>query len=227
VPLKLYEHPFALFCQKVLIALYEREIAFEPVIEQADFSRAELAELWPPASIPVLVDSDDDRVVPETSIIIEYLDRFESGQPRLIPTDPDLALEARHWDRFCDGHVAGPVQTIVFEALKPSERRDPEGEAGARGELDTAYAVLDDQLADRPWLAGDEFSIADCAAAPALFYAFVPHPWDEGRHPNLTRYYRELARRPSYARVIEEARPYRELYPLPWPEDVDKYHSGG
>jgi glutathione S-transferase len=206
--LTLYEHPFALYCQKVVIALYERGIAFDRVVVGEDVSREQLAELWPMASIPVLRDDEAEVIVPETTIIIEYLDR----------------IEARGWDRFLDQYVSTPVQTIVFDALKPEGRRDPETVADARRTLDTAYDVLEGHLAGRELAAGSGFTVADCAAAPALFYAWVPNPWDERTHPNLTRYYRDLAHRPSYAKVIDEARPYRDVYPLPWPEDPDRYH---
>lgn len=223
--LTLYEHPFALYCQKVLIALYERGIDFERVVVGDDISREDLAEVWPMASIPVLRHDEAEVIVPETTIIIEYLDRIEAGTRPMIPADPDEALEARGWDRFFDQYVATPVQTIVFDALKPEERRDPETVADARRTLDAAYGLLEGHLEGREVAAGSAFSIADCAAAPALFYAWVPQPWSEAAHPNLTRYYRDLAHRPSYARVIDEARPYRHVYPLPWPEDPDRYHA--
>jgi len=222
--LTLYEHPFALYCQKVVIALYERGIGFDRVVVGEDVSREQLAEVWPMASIPVLRDDEAEVIVPETTIIIEYLDRIEADGPPMIPTDADEALEARGWDRFLDQYVSTPVQTIVFDALKPEERRDPETVADARRTLDTAYDVLEGHLAGRELAAGSGFTVADCAAAPALFYAWVPNPWDERTHPNLTRYYRDLAHRPSYAKVIDEARPYRDVYPLPWPEDPDRYH---
>jgi glutathione S-transferase len=215
MPLTLYEHPFALYCQKVIVALHERGLAFEAKVESADFTREDLAELWPMASIPVL--RDGDRVVPETSVIIEYLDGLEAPGPRLV-----TSLEARLWDRFCDGYVATPVQTVVGDTFR--ETPDAEGVAGARATLDRAYAALESQLDGRDWLTGADFTIADCAAAPALFYALAIHRWDEDSHRNLTRYYRALARRPSFRQVIDAARPYRDLFPLPWPEDVDRHH---
>ncbi len=223
--LLLYEHPFALYCQKVLIALHERRLPFEALIEQEDFTREELAELWPMASIPVLRDEAADRTVPETSVIIEYLDGLDADGPRMIPADRDRALGARLWERFFDGYVSDQVQRIVFDALKPPERRDPEAVANTRTVLDTAYDALEAQLAGNEWAAGDEFTIADCAGAPALFYAFALHHPDENRHTEITRYYRALARRPSFALVIEEGRPYRDLFPLPWPDDMDRHHG--
>lgn len=208
--LTLYEHPFALYCQKVLVALEEEGVAYEVLEEQRDFDRSELAELWPPASIPVL--RDGDRVIGETSIIIEYV-----AGPRLVPS-----LEARLWDRLCDQYVSNAVQAVVYETI--AERFDQNAIAQARGQLDMAYGMLEVQLAGTEFLAGDRFTIADCAAAPGLFYALAIHPWDEDGHPKLTRYYRVLAQRPSFAKVIADARPYRHLFPLPWPEDFDRYH---
>jgi glutathione S-transferase len=206
----LYEHPFALYCQKVLIALNDLGVDYDVLEEQRDFDRSELAELWPPASIPVL--RDGDRIVGETSIIIEYV-----AGARLVPT-----LEARTWDRLCDQYVSDSVQAVVFDTIE--ERFDERAVARAHGRLDMAYGMLEAQLAEHEFLAGDGFTIADCAAAPGLFYALAIHPWDEGAHPQLTRYYRALARRPSVAKVIDDARPYRHLFPLPWPADIDRYH---
>jgi glutathione S-transferase len=208
--LTLYEHPFALYCQKVLIALEELGVVYEILEEQRDFDRAELADLWPPASIPVL--RDGDQVVGESSIIIEHV-----AGTRLVPS-----LEARKWDRICDQYVSNAVQAIVAEAIE--ERSDHRALAGARGRLDMAYGMLEAQLALSEFLAGDTLTIADCAAAPGLFYALAIHPWDEGRHPQLTRYYRALAHRPSFTKVIADARAYRHLFPLPWPPDFDRYH---
>jgi glutathione S-transferase len=208
--LTLYEHPFALYCQKVLVALNELGVNYEVLEEQRDFDRAELAGLWPPASIPVL--RDGDQVIGETSIIIEYV----AGE-RLVPS-----LEARKWDRLCDQYVSDAVQAIVFDTV--DERFDRRAVARARSRLDMAYGMVEAQLAVNELLAGEAFTIADCAAAPGLFYALAIHPWDEGTHPQLTRYYRALAQRPSVAKVIEHARPYRHLFPLPWPDDFDRYH---
>jgi glutathione S-transferase len=206
----LYEHPFALYCQKVLIALEEQGIAYDVREEQRDFDRAELAKLWPPASIPVL--RDGDKVIGETSIIIEHL-----AGSRLVPS-----LESRKWDRICDQYVSDAVQAIVSDTIQG--RSDDRAAAQARSRLDMAYGMLEAQLTGNQFLAGDTFTIADCAAAPGLFYALAIHPWDEGTHPYLTRYYRALAQRPSFAKVIADARPYRHLFPLPWPDDFDRHH---
>ncbi len=206
----LYEHPFALYCQKVLVALDELGVGYEVLEEQRDFDRAELAKLWPPASIPVLRDGDE--VIGETSIIIEYV----AGE-RLVPS-----LQARLWDRICDQYISDAVQAIVLDTVEG--RSDERAVQRARDRLDMAYEMLETQLADHEFLAGDTFTIADCAAAPGLFYALAIHPWDEGTHPRLTQYYRALARRPSFAKVIANARSYRHLFPLPWPGDFDRYH---
>jgi glutathione S-transferase len=209
--LTLYEHPFALYCQKVLIALNEQGIVYEVLEEQRDFDRAELAKLWPPASIPVL--ADDDQVIGETSIIIEHV-----AGVQLVPS-----LEARKWDRICDQYISDAVQAIVSDTIEA--RCDERAVARARSQLEMAYGMLEAQLAGNEFLAGDTFTIADCAAAPGLFYALAIHPWDEDTHPHVTRYYRALAQRPSFAQVIADARPHRHLFPLPWPADFDRYHE--
>ncbi len=208
--LTLYEHPFALYCQKVLVALNELGVRYDVLEEQRDFDRADLAKLWPPASIPVL--RDGDRVIGETSIIIEHV-----AGARLVPS-----LESRMWDRICDQYVSDAVQAVVADTIE--ERFDERAVQRARMRLDMAYGMIETQLAGHDFLVGDTFTIADCAAAPGLFYALAIHPWDEGTHPRLTRYYHALAQRPSFAKVIANARPYRHLFPLPWPADFDRYH---
>ena len=206
----LYEHPFALYCQKVLIAFNELGVEYSVLEEQRDFDRAELAELWPPASIPAL--RDGDKVIGETSIIIEHV-----AGARLVPS-----LQARLWDRLCDQYVSDAVQAIVADTI--DERFDERAVGRARDRLEMAYGMLEAQLAQHEFLAGDTFTIADCAAAPGLFYALALHPWGDGARPELTRYYRGLAQRPSFSKVIADARPYRHLFPLPWPPDFDRHH---
>jgi glutathione S-transferase len=215
VSLTLYQHPFALYCWKALIALYEREVPFTTVLVEAD--RSAVAALWPPSSIPLLVD--DGAVVAESSLIVEHLDLHGDARP-LVSTDRDLALQTRLWDRVCDNYISTPVQTIVFDALRPADVRDPYGVERARETLELAYTTLERHLemhADG-WLADDAFTLADCAAAPALHYAEILHPLDPDRQPALAAYRDRLLARPSVARVIDEARPYRKLFPLPWPE---------
>jgi glutathione S-transferase len=218
--LTLHEHPFAAYCWKALIALYERDVPFarHQVDDEAD--RARLAELWPLASIPVLVDDAAGITLPESTTIVEYLDRFGDAPP-LISAEPEAALQARLWDRVIDGSVATPMQKIVLDSLRPEGREDPEGIVEARAKLDQAYPLLDQQLRGGTWLAGPEFSLADVAAAPALHYGRVVHRWDEAGLPDLTRYFEALIARPSVARTIDEARPFRSLFPLPWPDYVD------
>ncbi len=219
--LTLHEHPFAAYCWKPLIALYELGLPFERHIVTDEASRQELAKIWPLAKIPVLVDETAGMVLPESTTIIEYLDALADGGPALVPAETADALQTRLWDRFHDQYIANPMQKIVGDNLRPGGGEDPEGVAEARRILDTAYPALDAQLARTTWTAGPTFTVADCAAAPALFYARAVHRWDETNHPNITRYYRELVNRPSVARVIDEARPYRELFPMSWPTDID------
>jgi glutathione S-transferase len=222
VTLVLHQHPFASFCQKALIALYELDLPFRThLIDDAD-ARAELAAtLWPMASIPVLRDESAGLTLPESTTIIEHLDAIATDGPRLIPAERAEALQARLWDRFFDQYVATPMQKIVGDRLRPPGREDPEGVVEARRTLDTAYTVLDAQLAERNWAAGAAFTLADCAAAPALFYTRAVHRWDQAGQANVTRYYRDLMTRASVARVVEEARPWRDIFPLPWPADMD------
>ena len=216
----LYQHPFASYCQKALIALHELGLPFESHLVEGD--REELARLWPMAAIPVLRDDDAGLVLPESTTIIEYLDALAPGGPALVPPDAGAALQARLWDRFADQHLATPMQKIVGDRLRPAGREDPEGVAEARRRLDIAYAVLDARLAERPWAGGETFTLADCAAFPVLFYTRAIHRWDVGVHGNITRYHRDLLSRASVARVVEEARPYRHVFPLPWPADQDE-----
>jgi glutathione S-transferase len=175
------------------------------------------------ASIPVLRDETADLTLPNSSTIIEYLNDLATPTGTLIPRDREQALQARLWDRIIDDYVAIPMQRIVGDQLRPEDNRDPTGVDQARGTLDRSYELLDSRLADTKWVAGEEFSIADCAAAPALFYGRIVHRWDEPDLGHLTRYYGSLMGRPSIWRVIDEARPYRDLFPLPWPEDADAH----
>jgi glutathione S-transferase len=222
VSLVLHQHPFASFCQKALIALYELDLPFSTHLVDGADGRAELARLWPMASIPVLRDESAGLTIPESTTIIDYLDDLAADGPRLIPPDRAAALQARLWDRFFDQHVAGPMQKIVADSLRAEGRNDPEGVAEACRSLDIAYAVLDGHLAQAAWAAGEAFTVADCAAAPALFYTRAVHRWDEDGQPNVTRYYRDLMTRGSVARVVDEARPWRDIFPLAWPADMDE-----
>ena len=215
--LKLYAHPFSSYCQKVLIALYENQTPFEFRMLAPDDQQmaAELEALWPLKRFPVLVDND--RTVMEASIIIEHLALHHPGSVRLIPEDAHVALDVRTMDRFFDNYVSTPLQKIVFDSIRAAENRDRHGVAEAREMLDTAYRWLDDTMSGREWAAGDVFSLADCAAAPALFYADWTHPIGE-RHSHVVAYRRRLLQRPSFARAVDEARPYRGYFPLGAPD---------
>lgn len=221
--LVLHQHPFASYCQKALVAFYELDVPFTSHVVTDAASRRELAKLWPMAKIPVLRDETAGLTIPESTTIIEYIDALAAGGPQLVPADPAEALQVRLWDRFLDGFVATPMQKIVGDSLRAPGTDDPTGVAEARATLDEAYAALDGQVADRAWVAGDTFSLADCGAAPALFYARVVHAWDDAAWPQLTRYYRDLMHRPSVDRVIAEAQPGRAVFPLPWPPHTDDH----
>jgi glutathione S-transferase len=211
--LELHLHPLSSYCWKVLIALYEQGTPFEPVaVNLGDpAARAAHLQLSPFGKIPALRDTTRGADVFETSIIIEYLDRHYPGAARLIPQDPDQALEVRLWDRIFDLNVMNAFQPIVDDRLRPQERRDPAGVEQARAKLRQAYEVLDRRLAGRTWAAGEGFSLADCAAAPALFYANVAEPF--GAHPTLKAYYDRLRARPSVTRAIDEAKPVFHMFP--------------
>lgn len=209
--MKLYAHPFSSYCQKALIALYENATPFELrlLAPHDPATAAEHRALWPLGRMPVLFDAG--RTVVEASIIIEYLDLRHPGPVRMLPDDPDAALDVRTMDRFFDNYVMTPMQRIVADHLRPPERRDPHGVAEARRLLDTAYGWLDGRMAGREWAAG-AFGLADCAAAPSLFYADWVHPIAEA-HGNVREYRGRLLARPSFARAVDEARPYRRFFP--------------
>jgi glutathione S-transferase len=213
--LTLYYHPLASFCHKVLVALYENETPFEPrVVDLADeASSAEMLSFWPVGKIPVLRDAKRQRTVPETSIIIEYLTLHYPGPVALLPSDAGAALEARLWDRFFDSYVSAPMQKIVGDRLRPPGRNDPDGVEEARANLRRAYDLVEQQVESRAWAAGDAFSMADCAAAPALFYAGILVPFSS-THPNTAAYFERLVSRASFARTLAEARPYFQLFPF-------------
>jgi glutathione S-transferase len=212
--LTLYLHPLASFCHKVLIALYENDIAFEASL--VDFSNPGSAaahiERWPVGKIPVLHDSVGNRVVAETSIMIEYLQQRYPGPVPLIPDDAVLQLNVRLWDRFFDLYVSVPMQKIVGDHLRPEGATDPFGVAEARATLDTAYGMIEGQLYNGPWITGDTLTMADCSALPALFFATIVHPIGDDR-PMLRDYLERLLERPSVRRVLSEAQPYFKFFP--------------
>lgn len=215
--LKLYAHPFSSYCQKVLIALYENDIPFEWRMLSGDHPDiyAEFAAMWPLKRFPLLMDGD--RPIMESTIIIEHLALHHPGPVSLLPANASDALEVRAQDRFFDLYISSPVQKIVFDAMRPEGERDAHAVRGARETLDTAYAWLDKTLAGREWAAGDSFSLADCSAAPSLFYADWTHRIDAS-FANLIAYRKRLLARPSFARAMDEARPYRPLFPLGAPD---------
>ena len=215
MPLQLYLHPLASFCHKVLIALYEQCIEFEPKV--VDFgdpeASASFMRMWPLGKIPVLRDEERQQTIPETSIIIEYLDLHYANTHKMIPSDRDLALQARLWDRFFDNYVQVPMQKIVADKLRAEHERDPKGVADARAALQQAYAMIDRQVADKEWAIGSMFSLADCAATPALFYAHTLVPFDAAQS-RLASYFERLLARPSVRRTLAEAQPYFQFYPF-------------
>ncbi len=210
--MQLYAHPFSSYCQKVLIALYENGTPFDFRLLEPGEKRnlVEFARLSPMRRMPVLVDGG--RVVIESSVIVEYLDACHPGPVRLLPEDATAALEVRTMDRMFDNYIMTPMQKYVFDCMRAPEVRDTKGVEEAGAMLDRAYAWLDDITAKRPWAAGEAFSLADCAAAPSLFYADWVHPIPEPL-ANLRAYRARLLARPSVARAVDEARPYRHFFP--------------
>ena len=212
--LTLHFHPLASYCHKVLIALYENDVPFTP--NRVDLSneseRAALLKLWPIGKFPVLRDDARSQTVPESTVIIEYLDRYYPGRTRFIPLDFDAAWQTRLRDRFYDLHVHEPMQRIVGDRLRPEGSKDPHGVEDAKARLRTAYGMIDQQMAMQTWAMGEAFGLADCAAAPALFYANEVMPFGEGCG-NLAAYFARLKARPSYARVLQEAEPYFAMFP--------------
>jgi glutathione S-transferase len=212
--LTLHFHPLASYCHKVLIALYENGTPFTPNIVDLgnDTERAALLKLWPIGKFPVLRDDARDQTIPESTVIIEYLDRYYPGRTRFIPDDADRARQARLRDRFYDLYVHEPMQKIVGDRLRPEGNKDRHGVEEAKARLRTAYDMIDRVMATQTWAAGEAFSLADCAAAPALFYANEVMPFGAS-HPNIAAYFARLKARPSYARVLTEAEPYFSMFP--------------
>ena len=212
--LTLHFHPLSSFCHKVLIALYENGTPFTPNIVnlQDEGERAALRKLWPIGKFPVLQDAARDRVVPESSIIIEYLDQHYPGKTKFIPADADVARQMRLRDRYFDLHIHLPMQKIVGDRLRPADKKDAYGVNEAREQMGRALVALEGQMASRTWAMGEDFTMADCAAAPALFYADKVSPLAE-KYPNVAAYLGRLTQRPSYARALKEAEPYFKYFP--------------
>jgi glutathione S-transferase len=212
--LTLHFHPLASYCHKVLIALYENDTSFTPnMVDLGNgIERAALLKLWPIGKFPVLRDDARNQTVPESTVIIEYLDRHYPGRTQFVPADADRAWQTRLSDRFYDLYVHEPMQKIVGDRLRPDGRKDPHGVEEARTRLRTSYRMIDQAMATARWAMGDGFSLADCAAAPSLFYANEVLPLGED-HSNVVAYLDRLKARPSYARVLKEAEPYFAMFP--------------
>ena len=211
--LRLYSHPLSSYCWKVLIALYESGVSFEPVmVDLGDpAARAQYLKLSPFGKIPAL--RDGDREILETTIIIEYLAMTVPSAARLIPMAPEAALKVRALDRFFDLYLNSSVGKVANDALRPAGKKDPIGLEVAKNDLRTALAILEKDMAQRLWAAGESFTMADCAAAPALYYANIVIPLAQS-YPNTKRYLERLIQRPSVARAIAEATPYFHMVPL-------------
>ena len=211
--LVLHFHPLSSYCHKVLIALYENGTPFEPrivnLMDAAD--AAAFKKMWPCGQFPVLQDGGE--TIPESSIIIEYLDRRHPGKTRCIPEDPELARQVRFKDRFYDLHLHVHMQKVVGDRMRPEGKKDPHGVEQAKARISVSLDMIDAEMADRTWAMGDAFTLADCAAAPPLFYINKVFPLAE-RHKNAARYLDRLLKRPSYARAIEEAKPYFSMFPI-------------
>jgi len=211
---KLYAHPFSSYSQKVLIALYENATPFDYRSLTDSTAQDELVALSPLRRFPVLVDGG--RTILESSAIIEYLQVHHAGPLRLLP-EGDAGIEVRMLDRVFDNYVMTPMQKIVLDRLRPEADRDAYGVCEARSVLDRIYAWLDGRLAGRAWAAGADFTLADCAAAPSLFYADWAHEIPPERS-RLRAYRSRLLARPSIARAVDEARPFRSYFPLGAPD---------
>jgi glutathione S-transferase len=212
--LELYYHPLASYCWKALIALYEAELPFERrIVNLGDpAERAAFLELTPLGKFPLLRDTESGRIIVESSIVIEYLALNAPSAGRLLPSAPETALEVRAKDRFFDLYVMEPMAKIVEDRLRPSNERDPRGVAAAHRCLDTAYSLAERFLRTSGWAVGDDFTLADCSAAPALFYANKVHPFTD-TSPLCRAYLERLTARPSFARVLREAEPYMSMFP--------------
>jgi glutathione S-transferase len=212
--LELYYHPLSSFCQKVLIALYENDTPFEPHLVDLTnaSSRADFLKIWPIGKFPVLRDGAKDRTIPESSIIIEYLSLHYPGRTQLVPAEADLARQTRLRDRFYDLYVHEPLQKVVGDRLRPAASKDPYGVEQAKARLQTAYGMIEEEMGAKTWTMGDTFGMADCAAAPSLFYANLVMPFGH-THKNVAAYFDRLMQRPSFARAVEEAKPYFAMFP--------------
>lgn len=212
--LTLYMHPLSSFCWKALIAFYESGTPFTAQIVNLtdEKERAAFAKIWPLAKFPVLRDDNNERTIPESTTIIEYLAQHYPGSSELVPNDADRARQTRFSDRFFDLYIHLPMQKIVGDKLRPAGTKDPLGVEEARARIRESYALLEQQSRSDAWAMGDTFTLADCAAAPALYYGNRVEPLGD-THPKLTAYLQRLEERPSFARVLQEAAPYFKFFP--------------
>ena len=212
--LRLYYHPLSSFCMKVLIALYENHTPFTPhIVDLMDEAqRVAFLKIWPIGKFPVLRDETRNRTIPETSVIIAHLDRHFPGPVKLIPDDADVASQMHVYDRVFDNYVNLNVQRVVFDRLRPQGQHDPYGVEQAKTHLRAAIDMIERDITRRTWMMGDDFTMADCAAAPALFYADKIIPLREN-HPKVAGYLGRLIRRPSFMRALKEAKPYLAMFP--------------
>jgi glutathione S-transferase len=210
---KLYYNPLSSYSQKTLMAFYEKGCAFEPVMVNLmdETAREEYKKLYPMGKVPFLYDAERSWSVPESSIIIEYIDQHYPGGTKLIPDDPDLARQVRLWDRFFDLYVNEPMVKIFFDGRRPEGQKDPIGVQQAKDRLETAFAMTDEEMANKTWATGDMFSMADCAAAPALNYCRMIHPF-ANKYKNVSAYCNRLTERPSFQRAVKEAEPYLKAF---------------
>jgi glutathione S-transferase len=216
MPLTLYFHPLSSFCQKVLIALYENGTPFTPhkVDLMDEKESAAFKQLWPVGKFPVLRDEKNGQTIPESTSIIEYLVRHYPGPVQLVPKDPDAALTVRAQDRFYDLNVHLLTQKVITDRLRPAGQNDTFGVEHARALLQTALRIVDKDMARKTWASGDTFTMADCAAAPALFYCNKAVTPLAGPFDNLAAYLDRLTKRPSYARALKEAEPFLKYVPM-------------
>ena len=213
--LTLYMHPLSSYCHKALIAFYENDIPFTPhVVDLGDEkSSAAFKQIWPVGKFPVLHDEAAGKTIPESTCIIEYLAQHYLGPTKLVPEAADAAFTVRALDRFYDLHIHNHLQKVVGDRLRPTDKKDPFGVEQTRGALKTALAMIDKDLATRTWATGDTFSMADCAAASALFYVDMVVMPLAGTYDNVAAYLGRLKQRPSYARTLKEAEPYFQYVP--------------
>ncbi|HEX8697639.1 MAG TPA: glutathione S-transferase family protein [Myxococcaceae bacterium] len=212
MPMKLYFNPVSSYSQKALLALYEKGCPFEPEIVNLFDPKAREAyqKVYPIGKVPFLQVAEKKLGLSEASVIVEYLDRTFSSGPKLIPEEVEQALQVRMLDRFFDLYITESVTKIFFDGMRPEGQKDPFGVQQARDRLDSTYAFFESHLAGKTWAAGDAFSLADCAAAPALFYARMIQPFEA--HKNVSAYFDRLMQRPAYQRVVKEAEPFLAMF---------------